>query len=41
MEFPFLSIIIFTPLVAGLAILLMPAERRDLIRGVALGAAAH
>jgi NADH-quinone oxidoreductase subunit M len=34
-----LSIIIFIPLVAGLAILLMPAERRDWIRWTALGAA--
>jgi NADH-quinone oxidoreductase subunit M len=39
MVFPFLSILIFTPLVAGLAILLIPAGRRNLIRGVALGAA--
>jgi NADH-quinone oxidoreductase subunit M len=39
MVFPFLSILIFTPLIAGLAILLIPAGRRDLIRGVALGAA--
>jgi NADH-quinone oxidoreductase subunit M len=40
MQFPFLSIIIFTPLVAGLVILLLPAERKDWIRGIALGAAA-
>ena len=39
MVFPFLSILIFTPLIAGLAILLIPAGRRNLIRGVALGAA--
>ncbi len=39
MQFPFLSIIIFTPLVAGLVILLLPAERKDWIRGIALGAA--
>jgi NADH-quinone oxidoreductase subunit M len=38
MPFPLLSIIIFLPLVAGLAILLMPANRRDWIRGTALGA---
>jgi NADH-quinone oxidoreductase subunit M len=39
MQIPLLSIIIFVPLVAGLAILLMPASRRDLIRWTALGAA--
>ena len=39
MQFPILSVIIFIPLVAGLAILLMPAERRDWIRETALGAA--
>ncbi|NLG98027.1 MAG: NADH-quinone oxidoreductase subunit M [Chloroflexi bacterium] len=38
MQFPFLSIIIFIPLVAGLAILAMPANRREWIRGTALGA---
>jgi NADH-quinone oxidoreductase subunit M len=39
MQFPLLSIIIFLPLVAGVAILLMPAGRRDWIRWTALGAA--
>jgi len=39
MQFPLLTITIFIPLVAGLAILLMPAERRDWIRWTALGAA--
>ena len=39
MQFPLLSIIVFLPLVAGIAILLMPAERRDWIRWTALGAA--
>ncbi len=39
MQFPILSIIIFLPLVAGLAILVMPANRRDWIRWTALGAA--
>lgn len=39
MQFPLLSIIIFLPLVAGLAILIMPAGRRDMIRWTALGAA--
>ena len=38
MQFPLLSIIIFLPLVAGLAILAMPANRRDWIRWTALGA---
>jgi len=38
MQFPLLSIIIFLPLAAGIAILLMPAERRDWIRWTALGA---
>jgi NADH-quinone oxidoreductase subunit M len=39
MQFPLLSVIIFIPLVAGLAILLFPADRREWIRGTALGAA--
>ena len=39
MQSPLLSIIIFLPLVAGLAILAMPATRRDWIRWTALGAA--
>jgi len=38
MQFPLLSIIIFLPLIAGLAILAMPATRRDWIRWTALGA---
>ncbi len=38
MQFPLLSIIIFLPLVAGLAILAMPKTRRDWIRWTALGA---
>lgn len=37
--FPILSLIIFIPLVAGLAMLLMPSARRDWIRGTALVAA--
>ena len=36
MQFPLLSIIIFLPLDAGIAILLMPAHRRDMIRWTAL-----
>ncbi len=40
MPFPFLSVIVFTPLVASLMILLVPAERKNLVRGMALAAAA-
>ncbi|OGO51061.1 MAG: NADH dehydrogenase [Chloroflexi bacterium RBG_16_64_43] len=40
MTFPILSIIVFTPIVAGVIILLLPAERKALIRGVALLASA-
>lgn len=40
MTFPLLSIIIFTPLIAGLVILALPAGRKDAIKGIALGAAA-
>jgi NADH-quinone oxidoreductase subunit M len=36
---PWLSLIIFIPLLAGLAMLLMPAERREWIRRTALAAA--
>src|SRR5688572_3988504 len=39
MSFPVLSVITFTPLVAALVILLMPAQRKDLVRGIALSAA--
>ena len=38
MQFPLLSVIIFLPLLAGLAILLMPPNRREMIRWTALGA---
>jgi NADH-quinone oxidoreductase subunit M len=37
--FPILSVIIFTPIVAGLVILFIDSERRDLIRGIAIAAA--
>jgi len=40
MQFPWLSLFIFTPLIAGLIILALPAERRDWIRGLAVIAAA-
>jgi|YNPNPStandDraft_1061719.scaffolds.fasta_scaffold00995_2 NADH-quinone oxidoreductase subunit M len=40
MQFPWLSLLIFTPLIAGLIILALPAERRDWIRGLAVIAAA-
>ncbi len=39
MQFPWLSLLIFTPLIAGLVILALPAGRRDWIRGVAVIAA--
>lgn len=39
MQFPFLSIIIFVPLLAGIVILLLPANQKNWIRGIALGAA--
>lgn len=38
MNFPFLTVITFTPLVAGLLLLLIPAERKTEIRVVALAA---
>jgi NADH-quinone oxidoreductase subunit M len=39
MTFPILSIIVFTPIVAGLLILLIPGERKTAIRVTALAAA--
>ena len=39
MQFPILSVIVFTPIVAGLLILLIPAERKTEIRVAALAAA--
>jgi NADH-quinone oxidoreductase subunit M len=39
MQFPILSVIVFTPLIAGLLILLLPAERKSEARVVALAAA--
>ncbi len=39
MDFPVLSVIVFTPIVAGLLILLMPAERKTEVRVIALAAA--
>lgn len=39
MEFPILTIIVFTPITASLVILTLPKDRRTLIRGVALTAA--
>ncbi len=38
--FPVLSVILFVPIVAGVLILFMNGEQRDLIRGVAIAAAA-
>ena len=40
MQFPVLSVIVFTPIIAGLLILLLPAERKNEVRVVALAAAA-
>jgi NADH-quinone oxidoreductase subunit M len=39
MAFPILSVIVFTPIVTGLVLLLLPGDRKDLIRWVALAAA--
>jgi NADH-quinone oxidoreductase subunit M len=39
MIFPVLSVITFTPLAAGLVILLVPADKKNLARGIALAAA--
>jgi NADH-quinone oxidoreductase subunit M len=37
--FPFLSVIVFTPIVTGLFLLLIPGDRKNLIRWIALAAA--
>ncbi len=37
MQIPLLSILIFLPMVAGVFLLVLPANRRNLIRGTALG----
>ncbi len=39
MTFPILSVIVFTPIVAGMLILLFPAERKNEVRATALTAA--
>lgn len=39
MEFPFLSVIVFTPILAGLLLLIIPGERKTEIRVTALAAA--
>ncbi len=39
MNFPVLSVIVFTPLVAAALILLMPADRKNEVRVIALAAA--
>lgn len=39
MIFPVLSVIVFTPVAAALIILMMPADRKNLVRGIALAAA--
>ncbi len=40
MQFPILSFIVFTPIVASLLILMIPAERKNEVRVVALAAGA-
>lgn len=40
MQFPILSVIVFTPILAGLLILLIPADRKTEVRVAALAAAA-
>ena len=40
MQFPILSFIVFTPIVAGLLILLIPADRKTEVRVAALAAGA-
>ncbi|MRR29369.1 NADH-quinone oxidoreductase subunit M, partial [bacterium] len=39
MTFPYLSVLILLPLLAGVVLLLLPAGKRGLIRGIALGVA--
>jgi len=39
MTFPILSLVIFTPLVAGIVLLFLPQEKRNWILGIATGAA--
>ena len=39
MAFPILSVIVFTPIVSGMLILLMPAQRKNEVRVIALAAA--
>src|SRR3990172_1072869 len=39
MTFPVLSIIVFTPVVAGMILLLVPGQRKNLVRWIALAAA--
>jgi NADH-quinone oxidoreductase subunit M len=39
MTFPILSVIVFTPIIAGMLILLFPAERKNEVRVTALAAA--
>jgi NADH-quinone oxidoreductase subunit M len=39
MQFPILSVLIFLPLITGIALLFLPAERKTLIKGISLGSA--
>ena len=40
MQFPVLSVIVFTPIISGVLLLLIPGERKNEIRVAALAAAA-
>lgn len=39
MQFPILSVLIFLPLITGIVLLFMPAERKTLIKSISLGTA--
>ena len=39
MQFPILSVIVLTPIIAGMIILLVPKDRKDIVRYIALSAA--
>jgi NADH:ubiquinone oxidoreductase subunit 4 (subunit M) len=39
MQFPILSVIVLTPIITGMLILLVPKDRKDIVRYLALTAA--
>ena len=39
MHFPILSVIVLTPIIAGMIILLVPGDRKNVVRYIALAAA--